>query len=213
MLRAGALFADLSSASPASIRESAALFAAQDHVDVAIMGAVSIHGHRTPLLASGPGAARLHALLQPLGFDIECMPRSASGDATALKLLRSVFTKGMDAVVMECLLAAEAAGLRDPLLRQMADLDRSTTRELIEMFVRTHAPAATRRLHETQAVSVQLTELGIDPIMTRAVLQRYERTIEILGAQARNPAAASGDTVFDTVLPWMLAAERSGTRA
>ncbi len=209
VLKPGALFADLTSAAPSTIRESSALFAADAYIDVAIMGAVSIHGLRTPLLASGAGAHRLAADLKPLGFQIESLPNSANGDATSLKILRSIFTKGMDAVVMECMLAAEAAGLRELLLQQLADLDLSTTRELIEMFVRTHVPAAARRQHEAHAATSQLNDLGIDPFVTKAVQQRYEHTVSLMGKDARNPTVPSGGTIFDTVLPWMLQAERA----
>ena len=208
VLKPGALFADLTSAAPSTIRESSALFAADAYIDVAIMGAVSIHGLRTPLLASGAGAYRLEAALQPLGFQIESLPNSANGDATSLKILRSIFTKGMDAVVMECMLAAEAAGLRELLLQQLADLDLSTTRELIEMFVRTHVPAAARRQHEAHAAANQLNEIGIDAFVTRAVQQRYDHTVSLMGKDARNPTVPKGGTIFDAVLPWMLQAER-----
>jgi len=210
-LRPDSLFADLTSASPAAVRESAALFAPGAYVDGAIMGAVSIHGHHTPLIAAGPAAARLKALLSPFGFQIDSLQDSSIGDATSLKLLRSVFTKGMDAVVMECLLAAEAAGLRDALLRQMADLDRSTTGELIEMFVRTHVPTALRRLHEVDAVAGQLHALALQPVIIPAVRARYARTVALMGPDARNPPIPAGGDVFDAVLPWLLAAERADT--
>lgn len=209
VMKPGALFADFTSAAPAAIREAAALFAPDDYVDVAIMGALSIHGHRTPLLAAGQGAARLDARLRPLGFEIESMPGSAAGDATALKMLRSVFTKGMDAVVIECLLAAEAAGLRPQLLEQMADMDRIPMRETIEMYVRTHAASAARRLHEMQAVQDQLEDLGIHALVTPAVLARYRRTVAMLGPAARNPPLSGGGSVYDAVLPWLLTAERA----
>lgn len=209
VMKPGALFADFTSASPVVIREAAALFAPDAYVDVAIMGALSIHGHHTPLLAAGQGAARLDARLRPLGFEIECMPGSASGDATALKLLRSVFTKGMDAVVIECLLAAEAAGLRPQLLQQMADMDRIPMRETIEMYVRTHAASAPRRLHEMEAVHSQLDDLGIHPLVTVAVIERYRRTVAMIGPAARNPLPPARGNIYDAVLPWLLAAERA----
>jgi 3-hydroxyisobutyrate dehydrogenase len=209
VMKPGALFADFTSAAPAVIRESANLFPPDAYVDVAIMGALSLHGHRTPLLAAGGAGARLATLLRPFGFEIECMPGSANGDATALKMLRSVFTKGMDAVVMECLLAAEAAGLRPQLMQQMADMDRIPMRETIEMYVRTHAASAARRLHEMEAVEKQLEALGIHTLVTPAVVARYRRTVDLLGPAARNPPLPVGGSVYDAVLPWLLAAERA----
>lgn len=210
---AGALFADLSSGAPGDLRAAAELFDAAGYVDVAIMGAVSIHGHRTPLLASGAFANALVERLVPLGFVVEVLPDSQPGDATALKLVRSVLTKGMDGVITECLLVAQALGLRQTLLANIGDLDRSTLSELIAMFIRTHAPHAQRRLHEMEAVEATLQNLGIRLIITPAVRARYERTVQLLGPNAQLPDGATGDAMYDMVLPWMLQAERSGAAA
>jgi len=208
LLRADALFADLSSAAPASLRSAASHFGAQLYVDVAIMGAVSIHGHRTPLLASGKGSGRLQQLLAPLGFPVEVLPDSRPGDATSLKLVRSVLTKGMDAVVVECLLIAEALGLRGPLLAHMADLDSSPLSELMAMFVRTHAPHAGRRLHEVETIEETLGGLGVPLFAMPAARQRFQRSIAMLGAGAAVPSEPEGASLYDRALPWMLAAER-----
>lgn len=208
----GALFADLSSAAPCDLREAEGLFASAGYVDVAIMGAVSIHGHRTPLLASGAHAPALAERLTPLGFVVDLLPDSRTGDATALKLVRSVLTKGMDGVITESLLVAEALGLRQTLLANIGDLDRFTLSELIAMFIRTHAPHAQRRLHEMQAVESTLQNLGLTLIVTPAVRERYERTVQLLGPNAQLPDGATGEAMYDKVLPWMLQAERASSR-
>jgi len=208
LLRPDALFVDLSAAAPQALRNAATHFGPQSYVDVAIMGAVSIHGHRTPLVASGAGAQRLQQLLAPLGFAVQVLPDSRAGDATALKLVRSVLTKGMDAVVVECLLIAEALGLREALLAQMGDLDSSTLSELMAMFVRTHSPHAPRRLHEVQTIEDTLGDLGLPLIVTPAVRRRYARSIATLGAATPLPTQPEDGSLYDRALPWMLAAER-----
>ena len=205
---AGSLFADLSSATPQNLRTAATLFTQSDYVDVAIMGAISIHGHHTPLLASGAGAARLADNLTPLGFVVQVMPNSAPGDAMALKLVRSVLTKGMDAVITECLLVAEALGLREALLTNIGDLDSSRLSELMAMFIGTHAPHANRRLNEMDAVASALEGLGVPLIVTPAVQARYARTVATLGVIATLPEGAHGADLYNRVLPWMLEAER-----
>lgn len=203
-----ALIADLTSAAPDSIRTAALFFAPDVYVDGAILGAVSIHGHRTPLLASGRGASRLQSMLAPLGFPVDVMAGSLPGDATTLKLVRSVLTKGLDAVILECLLVAEAAGLREALIDRLGDLDRSNFSELMAMFVRTHAPHALRRLHEMGAAADALSGLGVPLIMTSAVRRRYARSVEMLGAKPHLPAESAGADLYARVMPWMLEAER-----
>lgn len=205
---AGSMFADLSSASPQDVRAAAALFKHSDYVDVAIMGAVSIHGHHTPLLASGARAAKLAEILTPLGFVVQAMTDSAPGDAMAVKLVRSVLTKGMDAVITECLLVAQALGLRDALLANIGDLDSSSLSDLMAMFIGTHAPHAQRRLHEMEAAVAAFQGLGIPLLVTAAVQARFARTVATLGSNATLPKGAAGTTLYDRVLPWMLDAER-----
>jgi 3-hydroxyisobutyrate dehydrogenase-like beta-hydroxyacid dehydrogenase len=208
-----AVFADLSSAAPDALRAAARLFPEGRYVDIAIMGAISIHGHHTPLLASGSGAARLKERLQRWGFAVEALPDSTPGDATALKLVRSILTKGMDAVMVESMLVAESLGLRKSLLAQMGDLDSSPLTELMEMFVRTHAPHAVRRLHEIEAIEATLRDLDVPLIVTAGVKKRFARSIALLGADARVPTEPADASLYDRVLPWMLAAERRGPPA
>lgn len=203
-----ALFADLSTAAPAALRTAATYFEPNSYVDVAIMGAVSVHEHRTPLLASGADAARLHELLARFGFPVEVLPDSQPGDATALKLVRSILTEGMEAVVIECLLVAEALGLRQLLLSQIGDLDQTTLSELMAMFVRTHVPHASRRLQEVKAIEETLSGLGVPLIVTPAARRRFARSIATLGIGAQLPSGPKTASVFDRALPWMLDAER-----
>jgi 3-hydroxyisobutyrate dehydrogenase len=208
-LRPHAVFADLTSAAPDAIRKASELFAPVAYVDGAILGAISIHGHATPLLASGEGAERFKSMLEPFGFSIDAMPSSKPGDATSLKLVRSILTKGMDAVIVECLLVAEAVGLREALLARLGDLDRSSFGELMAMFVRTHAPNALRRQQEMEAATAALQGVGVPLFMTGAVVQRYARSVEMLGARPRLPAESAGVDLYARVVPWMLDAERA----
>ena len=109
-LGAGVLYADLNTSAPALKHELAetvpVLF-----VDVALVGVVPASGLRTPALASGAGAERFAGLFRPLGMPVEVVgPRP--GDAAGLKLLRSVFMKGIAAAAIESLQAARGRGCR-----------------------------------------------------------------------------------------------------
>ncbi|GGC91141.1 DUF1932 domain-containing protein [Chelatococcus reniformis] len=203
----GTIVADLTSAAPRDVAAAAGVMpaGAENYVDVAIMGAVSLHGIGTPLLASGPAAARFAAMATPLGFHVDARAGSAVGDASKLKLLRSVFAKGLDAVVNEAMLAAEAMGLRAELVGQLADFDRAPLREHIAMYLRTHPPHAARRLTEMQQAEDEILALGLPSLTTRAAIERYRRTAEL--ARARPPAAEPLDA--EQALAWLLAAERA----
>ena len=108
-LDGGTIYADLNTASPQLKRELADALPVR-FADVALIGVVPSSGLATPALASGAGAERFAELLRPLGMPVEVVgPRP--GDAAGLKLLRSVFMKGVAAAAIESLDAAKAAAV------------------------------------------------------------------------------------------------------
>ena len=79
VLREHAILANLTAANPPHVIAAADMLGANrpQFVDVAIMGAVSLHGIRTPLLASGEMATDFAAVMNPLGFSVSA--REGSG--------------------------------------------------------------------------------------------------------------------------------------
>ncbi len=174
----GAVYADLGTGSAGLKQELAAVAAAQGllFVDVALMATVPGKGLRTPALASGPGVERYLELMSAFGIDLESVGPVA-GDAATRKLLRSVFMKGLAAVVIEAMRAGEAAGQADWLWNNMVDEITSAGAPLLSRLVRGTAPHALRRLHEMQASAALLEELGVDPLMTRSTIESLQRVI------------------------------------
>jgi 3-hydroxyisobutyrate dehydrogenase-like beta-hydroxyacid dehydrogenase len=176
---AGSVYADLSTSSATTKRRLAerartrgVLFAG-----VALMAMVPGRGLRTPMLASGAGAERFVELLAPLGAVAEPAGPDA-GTAAARKLLRSVFMKGAAALMIEALLAAGQAGDGEWLWSNLVDEIAGADREWVERLVSSTGPHALRRLHEMEASRDQLTDLGTDPIMTRATVARLRLVLD-----------------------------------
>jgi 3-hydroxyisobutyrate dehydrogenase-like beta-hydroxyacid dehydrogenase len=165
-LDAGAIYADLNTTSPALKRDIAALAASAGALfaDVALLGPVPARGLGTPALASGPGAQAFADVLGPLGMPVEVLS-DRPGDAATLKLLRSVFMKGLAASVLESLRAAEAAGHRDWLEGEIAAVIGEPLRERLVEGSRRHA---VRRLEEMEAARELLLELGVEPRVAAA---------------------------------------------
>jgi 3-hydroxyisobutyrate dehydrogenase-like beta-hydroxyacid dehydrogenase len=161
-LRRDALYADLNAAAPELKRELASLV--PGFADVALLGSVSVAGLGTPALASGPGAGRFAEIFEPLGMPVEVVS-DRPGDASALKLLRSVFMKGIAAAALESLAAAEAAGRREWLEAQLADV---ITPALLQRLVEGSRRHAARRVEEMDAACALLTSLGVEPRIARA---------------------------------------------
>ncbi len=165
-LAGDALYADLNTASPQLKKELARTLPVQ-FVDVALIGVVPVSGLQTPALASGPGAERFAALLRPLGMPVEVVgPRA--GDAAGLKLLRSVFMKGMAAAAIEAIDAARAAGAEDRLRADIADIIGEPLLERLLTGSRAHAA---RRVAEMTAAATYVAELGVSPRIASAAAE------------------------------------------
>jgi 3-hydroxyisobutyrate dehydrogenase-like beta-hydroxyacid dehydrogenase len=168
-MRAGAVWADLNTASPGLKRELAAV--AQHNgvafADVSIMAPVPGRGLRTPLLVSGVAARVVAEILGPLGASVEVLEGEA-GLAAERKLLRSVFFKGLAAAVVEALEAARVVGLEDWLRANITEeLSRADSSTVDRLVAGTHQHAL-RRADEMAAATEMLRALGVEPAVAAA---------------------------------------------
>jgi 3-hydroxyisobutyrate dehydrogenase-like beta-hydroxyacid dehydrogenase len=182
-LGAGALYADLNTAAPQLKRELATLAAgvAVRFVDVALLGPVPTRGLRAPVLASGAGAHAFADVFGPLGMPVEVISAEA-GDAAALKLVRSVFMKGLAAAVVESMQAADVAGHAEWLEREIAAM---IGRPVLERALEGSRKHAARRVDEMEAACDLLLELGVEPrIAAASAAQLAELASSGRGAEA-----------------------------
>jgi len=182
-LAAGAIYADLNTASPALKRELAALVpeAGAQFADVALLGPVPARGLETPALVSGPGAVAFADVFGPLGMPVEIVS-DRPGDAATLKLLRSVFMKGLAASALESLRAAEAAGHAPWLEDEIAELIGAP---LLERLVDGSRRHAARRVDEMEAARGLLLELGVEPRIAAASMSVLAELVESRPAGGR----------------------------
>lgn len=181
-MKPGAAFADLTTAAPEQKRLAAAEAHAKDiaYVDVAIMGAIFLLGAKTPLLCAGDAATRFSSLLAPVGAQPRVLSEGRAGDAISLKILRSVFTKGMEALAVEVLMAADSQKLRPALYEVLKDVDQASLPAFLEMLVTTHVVHANRRMHEVEEAERQLAAIGIVSDVLDGVRQRFAHTSQRL---------------------------------
>jgi 3-hydroxyisobutyrate dehydrogenase-like beta-hydroxyacid dehydrogenase len=175
---AGAVYADLNTAAPEVKQQIGRLAAERDvaMADVAVLAPVVRAGHRTALLASGPGAHAFAARMAPFDMPVEVVD-GAVGEAARLRLLRSVFMKGLAALVLEGLGAARAAGAEDWLRTQMAAELGPDGAALVDRLVEGSSQHAVRREHEVRAALSALESSGQPADMTRATLAWFERLV------------------------------------
>jgi len=137
---------------------------------VALLGPVPGHGLRTPALVSGPGAERFEHLLGGLGMPVTVVGEMP-GEASARKLVRSVFAKGLAASIGESLAAAERLGCERWL---HAELERTLTEADAALLQRMNDGSrvhAARRSEEMAAAVAMLDDLGVQPRIAAATEQ------------------------------------------
>ena len=160
------LYADLNTSSPQLKRELAEALPVE-FADVALVGVVPSLGLTTPALASGAGARRFAELFQPLGMPVDVVGPHP-GDAAGLKLLRSVFMKGIAAAAGESLEAARAAGVET---RVYDDIAAVIGEPLLERLLSGSRLHAARRVDEMRAAAGYLEELGVQPRVAPAAAE------------------------------------------
>lgn len=184
----GVVYVDMTTADPQEMRECGELARrvaqgrAVHFVDVAITGAVNLGGRKTPLLVAGGKAGFVQELFLPLGGSVRVVG-GQPGDAAALKLLRSIYTKGTEALAVECLVTAQQMGLREQLHAVLQDIDETPLRTLMESMVRTHIPHSARRRNEVAEARQQMARNGLAPIASPAVEALFAATARAHAAQ------------------------------
>src|SRR5476649_2358066 len=112
-LKGAPYYLDINSVSPGRKQATAKLLGERArYVDVAVIAAIHPARHKTPLLISGPHAEAISPLLNELEMKLSVVGTN-TGQAAAIKMIRSVMIKGIEALTLECFLAAARAGVLD----------------------------------------------------------------------------------------------------
>ncbi|WP_018645300.1 NAD(P)-dependent oxidoreductase [Bradyrhizobium huanghuaihaiense] len=200
LVRPGCLVVDINAATPRTKKRIAEAVEARGGLfaDANLMGSVDLYGAAVTLYTSGSGAERFAETFRPLGFRIEVAGPEA-GTAAAVKMLRSVVTKGMEALLVEALTAATLAGVRDETMRGLCtSMDATTFSKFLDMCVRSDVLHAERRAVEMDGVAAGLRELGFDPLMATATVARLKLSARLgLRDEFAQRSSYSADEVLD----------------
>lgn len=173
-MKPGSCYADMTSSSPSDMTDIATIESPAAFADIAILGPVPLHGAKTPLMISGPGAQSATALFETLGAPAEVVG-GPPGAAMAHKLLRSVLMKGLASVVVEAVEAGRAAGLEDWVRDQIAAQLAGDGHAVIDRLITGTQKHALRRSQEMLATQAYLGELGVNAEMTAASAAAMQR--------------------------------------
>jgi 3-hydroxyisobutyrate dehydrogenase-like beta-hydroxyacid dehydrogenase len=134
------------------------------------------------MLLAGPHAEAIAPQLIAFGMRVS-VAGAEVGAAAAIKMVRSVMIKGIEALTLECFLAATRAGVIDEVAASMKNnypgLDWA---KIVPYNLERMASHGERRAAEMEEVADTLRELGVEPLMTSATVKR-QREMGQIGTQ------------------------------
>lgn len=169
-------FFDLNSSSP---RDKQAGWAVMNergvhYVDGVIMSGPLREQHHAQIFAAGIGAEELRDTMNTYGMEIRVVSNNV-GDAALLKMIHSIITKGIQALLWESFLALHKAGLEPRVYDGIRNwVDEMGLFARADRLISHSAIHASRRAGEMEFVADTLRSLDITPIMTEATIKRLE---------------------------------------
>lgn len=179
-LHAGQIYADVSASTPSvknliweQIKDTGVLFS-----DSAMLGSLPQDRHKVPIVASGNGAESFSNLMAPYGMNITTISESP-GAASAIKLVRSIFMKGLGSLMTEMLQAADRYGISNEVIASIGkSLDNIPFTQHLDRLTIGTAIHAKRRATELKGSIQMLEECEIDASMAIAAKQKHELIAE-----------------------------------
>lgn len=180
------LFLDLNSVSPNTKRAAMAEIehAGGNYIDVAVMAPYPPARLKTPLLLSGVHARSVGEWLLTHGFNSKVHSNTV-GEASAIKMCRSVMIKGLEALTAECLSAARQYGVEKEVLTSLhasfpsLGWDAQFPHYLISRI----AEHGKRRAEEMREVVKTLEDVGVAPNMSSGTVLAHQGLVDALAAK------------------------------
>ena len=167
--------------------------AGADCVDGAMMGQPPTPTEKSRLFVSGPRAHELMALATPQ-LSVHVVSERV-GDASAVKMLDAVMSKGITALMVQMLVAAHRLGVADAL-NQQCEGPRRYFYDWIHRTLPIMPPKSYRWVPEVEEIARTLESAGVDGNMMRASAALYDAVARTpLGqetSEQRIAAARSG---------------------
>lgn len=180
-LRKGSVFLDLTTSTPQLKLSNAQLIEAGGgiYVDIAIMSTVASERHRVPLLIAGEYAEQIKAFLDNYGFNGEAILRP-TGSAASIKLIRSIFMKGFEALMLETMITAEKYGVREEVLDSISTTVRNNGfRGLAELSMKTHMIHKQRRYKEVGDSLALIKAAQLPSHVTEGVFNFFAHSVTV----------------------------------
>jgi 3-hydroxyisobutyrate dehydrogenase-like beta-hydroxyacid dehydrogenase len=179
-LRPDHLYIDASSNSAKAMEQAAALVGdAARFVDASVMGPVDLMGLKVPFVASGPHAAEFRDRLTPHGMVINVVGKGP-GDASAMKLIRSVLMKGLAMLLLDTMEAAHRRNILDAVIEDSSvTFNEIPFQKIIKRYVGGTAVHCERRVHEMKECLELLHDMGSTDRSTKATISMLREMVKM----------------------------------
>ncbi|MGA9598558.1 MAG: DUF1932 domain-containing protein [Acidimicrobiia bacterium] len=176
-LRPGSFYLDMNSVSPWTRRQTAATIAEWGgrFVEAAVMAPIAPRRITTPILLGGPHARAFSTSPAAAGFTGARVFSSDTGQASAVKMCRSVLIKGMEALLVESLTAARFYGVEEEVIASLGNvLPLDDWEATAHYMISRSLQHGVRRAQEMREVAVTVAGAGLDPLMSEAAVGRQQ---------------------------------------
>jgi 3-hydroxyisobutyrate dehydrogenase-like beta-hydroxyacid dehydrogenase len=169
-----AFFVDVNSVSPEVKQQAAGIIEARDarYVEAAVMAAFPTQRLAVPIYLGGPHAGEFLPIAHALGLHGASVFSNQIGPASAAKMCRSIIIKGMEALLLESMLAARHYGVEQVVLDSLKDLQPSDWRAQSRYMISRALLHGRRRAEEMYEVCRTVTAAQLTPIMSTAIAER-----------------------------------------
>lgn len=137
-------------------------------VDAAIMGPLKGNQHKVPMIVSGAQSKEFIELGKKMDMNLAYVSELA-GDATNIKFIRSIFTKGLSTLLHEVMEIAEKLQLEKTILDSITGtIDKEPFENVINRLITGNVIHSERRVKEMENVIAFMVENNVDSQMTIA---------------------------------------------
>jgi 3-hydroxyisobutyrate dehydrogenase-like beta-hydroxyacid dehydrogenase len=143
------------------------------------MGSLPLYKHKVPILASGDGTDAFIDIMSPYCMNITKVSENP-GDASAVKLVRSIFMKGLPALLLETLEAASAFNVEERVINSISEtMNAKTFEETMNRLVTGTSIHALRRSIELEGSIEMLESSNLNSLMTMAAKDKLRLLSEL----------------------------------
>lgn len=148
------------------------------YVDVAIVGSVAKQSYKVPMLVSGNGTKKMMSLFSTFDFNIKSEGINP-GKASTIKLCRSVFMKGLPALLAETKEVSNKYGVEKEVIssiyKDFENIEFSSYAELLIKSAKKHNLRQTQELSECVKME---KKIGAHCEMSKAALSTFKKILK-----------------------------------